>query len=160
LVEDGWKIDQGQPFWGGGIRINPGADEPEEEAEKKEEEEPGIQLRNGDRVEGEILGIEGGVVKLKTPFNEFDLPVGRLSGFQLRTAEEAANPELRWEPIRREGDVRAWFSDGGRVTFQLVGMKDGKLVGRSQTFGEATFDPAVFTRLEFNIYPPHGGNAP
>ncbi len=129
-------------------------DEPEDLEEAVEEEElPGIQLRNGDRVDGEILGIGDGMVRLKTSFKELKLPVSRLRSFALRTAEEAANPELRWEPIRRQGDIRAWFSDGGRVTFQLVGLEDGELVGRSQTFGEARFDLDSFSRLEFNIYP-------
>lgn len=129
----------------------------EEDAEGAEAEEAkeaqGISLRNGDKIDGEILEITEGMVRLKTTFNEFELPVSRLRSFALRTAEEAANPELRWEPIRRKGDIRANFIDGGQVTFQLMGFEDGKLIGRSQTFGEAQFDLGVFSKLEFNIYP-------
>lgn len=131
-----------------------GFDEPEEPKPAAEpEEEPGIRLRNGDRVQGEIVEILDGMVKLKTPFNEFQLPVSRLRDFALRTAEQAADPELRWEPIRRNGDIRAHFSDGGHVTFQLSGLEDGKLIGRSQTFGDGAFDIGAFSKLEFNIYP-------
>ncbi len=128
--------------------------EPEEEEPEEEEPEPGIRLRNGDRVEGEIVEIREGVVRLKTVFNEFELPVNRLRSFALRTAEEAADPELRWEPIRRRGDVRAHFSDGGHVTFQLTALEDGRLVGASQTFGSGRFDLGAFSRIEFNLYPP------
>ncbi|BCX49728.1 hypothetical protein HAHE_36360 [Haloferula helveola] len=128
-------------------------EEPEDEDPKPEEENPDIVLRNGDRIEGTIAGIKDGKVRLDTSFKEFDIPVSRLRSFPLRTAEEAADPELCWEPIRRNGDVRAWFVDGGRITFQLTGLKDGALVGTSQTFGEAAFELDAFSRLEFNLYP-------
>ncbi|MCH7225311.1 hypothetical protein [Haloferula sp. A504] len=127
--------------------------EPDESEASGPDESQGIKLRNGDLVDGEIVEIADGMVRLKTSFNEFELPVSRLRSFALRTAEEAANPELRWEPIRRKGDIRASFTDGGRLTFQLVGFEDGHLIGRSQTFGEARFDLGVFSSLEFNIYP-------
>jgi len=127
-------------------------DEPEEETPDGEEEPQGVVLRNGDRLDGEPLGISGGMVNLRTPFKEFKLPVSRLRTFSLRTAEEAANPELCWKPIRRAGDIRASFLDGGSVTFELTGFGDGTVQGRSQTFGEAEFELSAFNRIEFNIY--------
>lgn len=125
-----------------------------EEPAKEEPEEEGILLRNGDRIEGDAIGIEDGMVRLKTSFKEFSLPVSRLRTFALRTAEEAEDPELCWKPIRRAGDIRAWFPHGGAFTFELIGIEDGKISGRSQTFGDATFDLDAFSRLEFNIYAP------
>lgn len=145
ILEGGFKADA-DPF---NFRIDT---EPEAEPEPAPEEAGGIVLRNGDVVAGEMLGIEEGQVRLKTPFKDFKLPVSRLRDFPLRSAEDAENPELRWEPIRRNGDVRAWFADGGRVTFRLDSFADGKLAGSSQTFGEARFDLAAFQRIDFNLY--------
>lgn len=142
----------GNPMWG----FNPGNLEPDDApTEENTPQSSGIRLRNGDLIEGKIIRIADGMVSLKTSFNEFQLPVVRLRDFALRTTEEAANPELRWEPIRRNGDIHASFSDGGRVTFQLLGFNNGTLLGRSQTFGEAAFDIRAFSSLEFNIYPPY-----
>jgi hypothetical protein len=128
-----------------------------DEAELTEEETPpetGIELRNGDRVSGEVVAIADRVVTLETDFGEFQLPVARLRRFALRTPEEAADPELCWKPLRQRGDVRAWFPGGGHITFKLLGLEEGKLIGASQTFGEAGFDLGAFSRIEFNLYRP------
>lgn len=128
----------------------------EEEGEKVEEEQDdvaGIILRNGDRVEGETTGIADGKVTLKTVYKEFQLPVSRLRSFALRSAEEALDYNLRWEPKIRNGDLRATFVEGGHITFQLIDFGDGTIRGRSQTFGEAEFRLSAFDRLEFNLYP-------
>ncbi len=116
------------------------------------EPETGISLRNGDVIDGNIIGIENGNVEIQTSMKSFKLPVSRLRNFVLRTAEDADNPELRWEPILRNGDIRAWFSQGGHITFQLTGSKGNLLIGKSQTFGEAAFQIDAFSRLEFNLY--------
>lgn len=126
----------------------------EEPAPKVEETGTGINLRNGDRVDGQIQGIENGIVKLASSYGEIELPVSRLRSFSLRTEEEAADPNLRWEPIKRAGDVTAWFTDGGRITFDLTGFEGDTVRAKSQTFGEAEFDLGAFTRIEFNIHLP------
>ncbi|MFM2242289.1 MAG: hypothetical protein RLZ97_1144 [Verrucomicrobiota bacterium] len=126
---------------------------PEESpAAPPEEEKKGIRLRNGDHIDSEELVIENGEVSLKTRFKDIKLPVSRLRSFALRSIEDSRNPELCWKPIRRAGDIRVWLGNGNRMTLELVSFKDGKLIGRSQTFGEASFDSSVMTRMEFNIY--------
>ncbi|MEM9237584.1 MAG: hypothetical protein AAGB14_12465 [Verrucomicrobiota bacterium] len=138
--------------WQDAANIDPFGNGPEEDEEPETEDTTGIKLRNGDLIEGETLGIEEGNVKVKTTLGEFMLPVSRLRTFALRTPEEAADPELTWKPIRRRGDVRAHFTEGGSITFELTGFGEDSIRGRSQTFGEAEFDLAAFNRLEFNIY--------
>jgi hypothetical protein len=113
-----------------------------------------IRLRNNDQIAGEMLGIENGKVKLKTAFGDVSLPVSRLRTFGLHTKEQRDNPEIYQMPIRRNGDVRAWFPDGGSVTFRLLEAGDGKLTGDSQTFGKASFEQKAFARIEFNLYDP------
>jgi hypothetical protein len=113
-----------------------------------------IRLRNNDQIAGELLGIENSKVKLKTSFGDVSLPVSRLRTFALHTKEQRENPEIYQMPIRRNGDVRAWFPDGSCVTFRLLDAGDGKLTGDSQTFGSATFEQKAFARIEFNLYEP------
>jgi len=113
-----------------------------------------IRLRNNDQIAGEMLGIEAGKVKLKTPFGEIKLPVSRLRTFALHSADDRKNWDLYQVPKRYNGDIRAWFADGGSVTFRLTGVENGKLKGSAQPFGEAAFDPKAFSRIEFNLYDP------
>ena len=82
------------------------------------------------------------------------IPVSRLRTFSLHTKEEREDYKLgRYEiPRLYQGDVRAWFADGSRVTFRLESSSDGRLGGYSQAFGNASFDSSAFNRIEFNIY--------
>lgn len=113
-----------------------------------------IRLRNNDQIAGEMLGIEAGKVKLKTPFGEIKLPVSRLRTFTIHSDDERKNWDLYQIPKRYNGDIRAWFTDGGSVTFRLTGVEDGKLRGSAQPFGDAAFDLKAFSRIEFNLYDP------
>lgn len=128
-----------------------GLEEEEEEdpdAKPKEPEAPPANrmlLRNGDSIAGEVLSIHDGVMRVKTPFSELDLPVSRLKNLTLKAAayEEAK---------LMNGDVRAWLPEGGHVTFRLDGEEGGTLTGFSQNFGSAKFRLETFKRLEFNLY--------
>ena len=121
------------------------SDEPQEEAE--DPDDGSMVLRNGDRIRGIVKAIEDGLITIDTSFREISLPVERL-----RTV--ALKPVDLEEPKRENGDIRAWFTDGGSMVFRLEGVsEDGARVqGYSQTFGNATFDLSAFNRLEFNIY--------
>lgn len=107
-----------------------------------------MELANGDSIPGEVLSIENGLIAVKTPLGEVKLPVGRLRTIALPKVE-------REEAIRRNGDVRAWFPDGGYLTFRLDAAADGTITGSSQNFGTATFKLAAFNRIEFNVYDPN-----
>lgn len=129
-------------------------DEPPQPKEEPEPDPARIRLRNNDEVAGEMLGIDGGKVKLKTRFGEVLLPVSRLRNFTLHTKENRKNPDLYQIPKRYLGDVRAWFPDGTCVTFRLGSSIDGHLKGYAQPFGEVDFDGSAFNRIEFNLYDP------
>jgi len=109
------------------------------------EDEGRMELANGDSIDGEVLGIDDGMIKLKTSLGEFSIPVARLRTLVLKPVELE-------QPKRRNGDVRAWFSDGTSMVFRLDDVKDGAFVGYSQTFGTAAFKIGAFRRIEFNIY--------
>lgn len=134
-------------------------DEMDEDAPKAEEPEADptrIRLRNNDHIEGEMKGIEGGKVQLKTEFGDMELPVSRLRSFPLRGKKERDDYTLGLyeKPKRYTGDVRAWFTDGSRVTFRLESAENGRLKGYAQAFGQVDFDLKAFTRIEFNLYDP------
>lgn len=105
-----------------------------------------MMLSNGDTLEGEVLGIEGEMIKIKTPFAEVVFPVHRINNIALKKAE-LETPKLY------NGDVRAVLADGSKFVFRLDDVKDGKLIGFSQNFGRAEFFQSAFKRIEFNIYP-------
>ena len=140
-----------------GVVENPPDDEDlnaQEEREKRakaeaEAEQNGglMKLRNGDSLAGEVRSIRDGVMRVKTPFAEIDLPVSRLRTIQLKPAEY---DEAKWN----QGDIRGWLPDGGRITFRLDQAAPGTLTGFSQNFGTATFRSDAFSRLDFNLYNP------
>ncbi len=103
-------------------------------------------LANGDSLEGEVLGIDKEMIKIKTPFAEVTFPVERINNIALKKAD--------LETARLyQGDVRAVLADGSIFVFRLDDVKDGKLIGYSQNFGRAEFLQTAFKRIEFNIYP-------
>jgi hypothetical protein len=114
---------------------------------KKAQREDGMRLANGDFVAGELTAIENGLVVTKTRLGEVKLPVERLRTLALRST----SPE---RAIRRNGDIRVYFTDGSHLVFRLDAVDQGRLVGSSQNFGRALFGMDSIERIEFNIYDP------
>lgn len=135
-------------FQGGrGFRGNWDFEQQSDEEDKEEEElnEGRMVLLNGDSIEGEVLGIEGEIIRLKTPLAEVSFPVSRLKNIVLKPADMET-------PKFYSGDVRATLSDGSRMVFRLDGVNGDSLVGFSQNFGKAEFAKGAFKRIEFNIH--------
>ena len=127
-------------------RIQPNA-EPKPEPKAKPADDGRMKLRNGDSIGGEVTSIVDGIISIKTPFADVKLPVARVRNITLK-------PAPLEEPIRRNGDVRAWFGDGSSLVFCLDTLTPEAITGHSQLFGTATFKLAAFSRIEFNIYDP------
>jgi hypothetical protein len=150
VVENAQDENAAMMGMGMGIRrfglgnVNP---EPKPEPKPKAPEEGRMKLRNGDSIGGEVVSIVDGIITVKTPFAEVKLPVARVRNIVLK-------PVSLEEPIRRNGDVRAWFADGSSMVFRLDATTKDTLTGSSQTFGSATFKTAAFNRIEFNIHDP------
>lgn len=121
--------------------------EDESDPDRQADEEGTMALRNGDRIRGAVKSIDDGVIRIETPFKEIAIPVERLRNLAIAPSE----PE---EPKLENGDVRAWFTDGGSIVFRLEGVTaDGRSIqGYSQTFGNAVFDFHAFNRIELNLY--------
>ena len=118
-------------------------------ATKEEMPEGRMMLRNGDMIEGEVLGIEGEEITLKTPFSEVKFPVARLKNIAL-------SGDAKETPKIYNGDVRATLADGSLIVFRLDGVEENELIGYSQNFGTAKFRRDSLKRIEFNIYPKNG----
>jgi hypothetical protein len=52
---------------------------------------------------------------------------------------------------RNAGDVRAYLVGRGSVTFALEKWDDKGVTGRSANFGQVTFSPRAFQRVQFNL---------
>jgi hypothetical protein len=105
-----------------------------------------FELRNGDSLVGEVLNIQDEQITLKTPFRDVTLPIEALRNILLQP--------VSLERCKREnGDVRVSTTDGSVLVFRLLTLNDGQLTGRSQNFGDATFDLSTLQRIDFNIYP-------
>lgn len=102
-------------------------------------------LRNGDTIEGEVLGIEGEEITLKTPFAEVKFPLARLKNISLSS-------DSMEEAKLYNADVRATLADGSRMVFRLDGVEEDTLIGFSQNFGSARFRKEAIRRVEFNLY--------
>ncbi len=116
-------------------------------ATKEPSKEGRMLLANGDSIDGEVTSIENGVMSVKTGLGEIKLPVSRLRTVAMKKVDLE-------RCIRRNGDIRGWFPDGGSIVFRLDSVADGSFTGTSQNFGTATFKLAAFDRIEFNIYDP------
>ena len=104
-----------------------------------------MKLANGDSLVGKVTTITNGKATIDTTLGSVTLPVSRLRTISLPdTAKE--------EAIARNGDVRAWFADGGHIVFDFIGSDASTITGRSQNFGTATFRRDAFQKIEFNIY--------
>ncbi len=114
--------------------------------DEKELPESRMSLSNGDTLEGEVLAIDGDMIKIKTPFTEVSFPVHRINNITLKKAS-SETPKLY------NGDVRTILADGSKLVFRLDEVKEGKLIGYSQNFGRAEFAQSAFKRIEFNIHP-------
>lgn len=104
-----------------------------------------IVLANGDVMSGTLIGIADGQAAVKTPFADLKIPLERVTQISMAGAKSV-------RARRRAGDVRAWFAGGGRVTFDLKAIANGRLEGSSENFGAAAWPLAAFDRVEMNIY--------
>jgi hypothetical protein len=148
IAEWDGMIDQAMPPRAGIRRIQMGFGEEEPPAtqpDREENTEGRMKLANGDSLDGNVKSIQDGRVTIETSLGEVTLPVARLRTITL--------PEGGYdEAIARNGDVRAWLSDGSHIIFEFIGSEGDTITGKSQNFGTATFRRDAFQKIEFNIY--------
>lgn len=119
-------------------------DKKDGDADKEQKPPHKIILNNGDEVPGTVGKVQDNRMIINTQYTPIRIPLDRIKSLSLGDAGE--------QPIKKRGDVRAWFHYGGHVTLQLKSLKDGKITGFSQAIGDASFDLAAFSRVDFHIY--------
>jgi hypothetical protein len=124
-----------------------GLDEEVKPVPQQKPQEGRMELANGDSIAGEVVSISKGMIAVKTPLGDVQIPVERLRTVTLKKVDLERCK-------RRNGDIRAWFGDGTSLVFRLEDVSDGSLTGSSQNFGTATFKTTAFNRIEFNIHDP------
>lgn len=105
-----------------------------------------IVLSNGDTVSGKVGKVENDTMQIETKYTPINIPLNRIQSLSLGNDGE--------QPIMKNGDIRAWFHQGGHVTLKLETLKDGKVSGYSQAVGNVSFDLSAFRKIDFQIYNP------
>jgi hypothetical protein len=101
-------------------------------------------LRNGDKLMGDLRSISNGIVIIATPGKVFEVPLTRVKQLDLASRNASRAKE-------EATDVRAYFAQGGSITFHLEEWDAQRVVGHSPNFGKAIFNPAAFERLRFRL---------
>lgn len=123
--------------WNGKV---PGSNESKESSEKDI-----VTFINGDQVTGILQSIKNNETLFKTEYAELKIPLKRIK--QILTASENQH-----RARRNAGDVRFLFPNGNKLTMELAHIKEGKIFGQSENFGDITLNQNAFKSIKLNIY--------
>jgi catechol 2,3-dioxygenase-like lactoylglutathione lyase family enzyme len=99
-------------------------------------------LLNGDKVSGTLETFRDGKLSFSTANGKLDIPFERVAEAFFKSKETTS---------ANRANVRAFFTDGGSVTFQLERWDGQGVVATSPNFGRATFAPGTFERAQLNL---------
>jgi hypothetical protein len=100
-------------------------------------------LRNGDKVTGTLESIHDGRISFASSSTKLDIPLERVKQIEL-AGQHADTPPPQL-------NARAFFNQGGAVSFQLEKWEAGKVIGSSPNFGRLSFDAQAFAKVELNL---------
>lgn len=100
-------------------------------------------LLNGDKVSGTLENYRDGKLSFLTDNGKLAIPFERVSEAYF------ARKNSQTSPTGPE-NIRAFFSDGGSVTFRVQQWDSHGVVAESPNFGRATFAPEAFERAQLN----------
>ncbi len=101
-------------------------------------------LRNGSHSAGVIEGIQNGKLIIQGALGKSEVSLAEIRQIDF-TAPKS--------PAIASGNVRATLTQGASLTFQLEKWTPEGVVVSSPNFGQATFKPAAFTKLQFGLSP-------
>lgn len=105
-------------------------------------EEDVARLLNGDKVSGKLEIFRDGKLLFSTPNGKLAIPFERISESFLGGKSTQATDEPE--------NVRAFFHDGGRISFHVERWDAKGILAESPNFGRATFAPESFERAQLN----------
>jgi hypothetical protein len=106
-----------------------------------------VLLRNQDALAGAVQNIRDGALAVATAFGPLTIPLERVTQINLAGARGKL-------AVVRDGDVRAALADRGVLTFRVKEWNDRHVSATNAHFGSAQFNPAAFSRLDFNLQRP------
>jgi hypothetical protein len=101
-------------------------------------------LVNKDKVTGRLEALHDGTLRVVANQTPLDIPLGRVNQINLGAQITNSPPSHPWE-------MRAYFSGGGAVSFQLSDWSQVRVSGESANFGPVQFDPQYIRQLQFNL---------
>lgn len=104
-----------------------------------------IAFINDDKVTGQLKSMDAKLAVFETEYAPLKVPITRIKRISLAS-------ESRGRARRNNADARFVFTKGGHVTLNVSKIVDGKIVGESENFGEATFKLKAFKTVKLNIY--------
>ena len=104
-----------------------------------------VRFINNDRMSGKIIKIENGMLELKTAFAQLKAPVNKIKSM---TFSDEDSERAR----RNKNDVEVYFPNGDYITLDLKEIKDGKIYGKSENYGEKAFNLNAFIGIRFKLY--------
>jgi len=101
-------------------------------------------LVNHDKVSGMLHGLRDGKLAVAAAQTKLDIPIQRVTQIVFGAGSTNAVARGSWE-------IRAVFSGGGSVSFQLGKWTEQQLSGTNPNFGSVLLDPRSIRQLQFNL---------
>jgi hypothetical protein len=101
-----------------------------------------LTLETGTKIGGAFEDIADGNISLTATNGPVQVPVVKAASIEFARAESILGRV-------DNASIRATFARGGAISCQLVSWSPEAVVLTSPDFGKASFDPAVFSRLQF-----------
>ncbi len=107
-----------------------------------------VYLANKDKVVGAVQQIKDGKLQINTARMTLNIPIERVTQLLLSNAPVALAANEPWR-------VRAHFSGGEKIAFNLNAATEENFGGESQNFGPVQFKQQAVRQLQFNLdHPP------
>ncbi len=105
-----------------------------------------VKLSNSDHFSGSIKNISNGKISFASTHGPLQIPMQELSEIIFAGGDQPPKPSA--------GEVTAFLSDGGIISFQLEQWDEKTIAGSSPTLGKLKFLPGAFEKLQYNEEPP------
>lgn len=100
-------------------------------------------LANRDKVDGNVIGLQNGKLKITTDDTPLEIPVARITHIQF-----ASGPSKSDDPIS-PWQVRASLGGGEKLSFELTRWSTNTVTGTNSSFGKIEFSSASIRQLQF-----------
>ena len=103
-----------------------------------------VKLRNGDKLAGNLESVRDGRMIFAVAARKLEVPLSRVKQMELAGAH-TQRPQISGLA------VRAFFNNGGSITFGLENFDERGFTASSPAFGKAVFDRSAFSRIIFDL---------